>query len=56
MRLSYITQVNHPLDIERRNSVLLFKVTESVMSTDIANIHNRMMRVFPQHQGNIAHC
>jgi hypothetical protein len=28
MCLSYITQINHPLDIEPRNSVLLFKVTE----------------------------
>jgi hypothetical protein len=28
MRLSYITQDNHPSDIEDRNTVLLFKVTE----------------------------
>jgi len=27
-----------------------------VMSTDIANIHNKMMKVFPQHRGNIARC
>jgi hypothetical protein len=29
MCLSYIAQVNHPLDIELRNSVLLFKLADT---------------------------
>jgi len=39
-----------------RGVVMLSNITGTVMSIDIANIRNKMMRVSPQRRGNIAHC